>query len=696
MAKKHDSKTGSQELDTASRIAALNPVDDAASKQAMQNLFGQHAAIVSDPSKMLDANALKKLAGDHASPEMLKAMQTAQQLQSMNGSVDLGQLAQIAGDLPLDEKTRGLINAFGNNLDSSHVGDVPGLVVDKDKGTVKIFGIDGLEVPQQAASVIATMYTMGISLVNGFVWDKGYKSGQAMGHAFNLDAMSRHRMGQAVAFAGIFGTTHWPDINTFIQSEQQYTEGAKHLSQRFAPILDEMKGGHSIASLFSVRRDENEVIYNERGRMQKLNNAERFKHVVQAAGRFTAFIASGIEGQHKIDGLGDAAKAVAQQEEFASKGAQEMKDAIRERNQRVKEIADVMLEGGYLSKEEAFKRAEAQLGQNPEAKPTDKKGSEATRSSIMHYGAALATLIAQGVGNNVFGAKTNNIQAVSAFDMIWTLKKQLDDDPKMQSFALPKGMRIEGTKGKHSTELPLSDYIVQIFKQHERDCDPDSDIGKRLNDKLRGASDMIATALRNGELDGMALIALVGERKIVKEEGKSIANEDTIRHELEYLKAKLRRVSFVDDREYFNDASFNREQLKDAWQAMSAEERQIFSGIVPGQILEAAGITGKEVKLAQDNNSDALLQHVGELVSGLIKLEPDDLNRLIETHSEVNLLKKAGHEMQRHGEESLDKLMSGPGRNDQMTLDRTLANAVVHHVLHGGRVKELMTQREIP
>ncbi len=684
-----------QEMDTAARIAALSP-DAHANQAAMQNLFGEHAALAADPSKLLDANALANVAGKHASPEMLKAMQTAQQLQAMNGTMDMSQIAKMAGDLPVDDKLKGMISNFSSNMQNANVAEVPGLVVDREKGTVKIFGIDGLEVPQQAASVIATMYTMGISLVNGFVFDKGYKAGESLGHGFNMDAMSRHRMGQAAAFAGIFATTHWPDINTFIQSEKEYTRSAKHLAQRFAPILDEMKGGHSVASLYSVGRNENEVIYNERGRMQNLNNAERFKHAVQAAGRFTAFIASGIEGKQKIDGMDDKAKLVATQEQAAKSSTDELKETLRARNQQVKEIADVMLESGYLSKEEAFKRAEAQLGHAPEIKKDSKKEATPARNNLMHYGAAIATLIAQGVGNSMFGARTNNIQPVSAFDMIWTLKKQLDDDPKMQSFSLPKGMRIEGSKGRNSGELPLTDYVMQIFRQHERDCDADSEIGKRLNEKLHSVSGMIANALREGELDGMALIALVGERKVVKEGGKSIASEDAVKHELEFLKAKMRRVSFVDDREYFNDASFNREQLKDAWKAMSQDEREIFSGVVPGQILEAAGIAPKEVKAAQDANAETMLHNIGRIVQGIMQLEPEALNKLVETHSEVNLLKKAEIALENTDKKALENLMSGPGRNDQMTLDRAVANALVHHVLHGGRVNELMSQREQP
>lgn len=697
----HADKAAAQLSDTAKRIAALkgggvdhtNIEDKAKAAEALVNDITQNG------SKMLDGNALLKVAGAHASDDTKAMLGHANTLSS--DGLNVGSITKIlaSGDTPIGRN--GHVQEFAKlyqgvlegkeNPDVKKVEQVPGMVVNKETGHVNLFGIEALEVPAQVANMIAVGYSVALPFVNGWLFDKGYKAGKATGHALNLDALGKHRIGQAAAYGAIFGATFWPDINMFVRNETDFRKGSKALASDLAPVLDDLKGGHSVANLFAVHQDENEMVFNERRRMGAINNAQRLEGFAQAVGRSVTFIVGAIEGKQKIAGLENKAKQDAQTEKLA----QSPIDATRARDQQLRERAKQIREdlGEFVKPEEALKRAEAELDAKAGIKNADK--ADATKplgdkfTNMMYMGAALANIAAQGVGSSLLGNTMKHVQPISAFDMIKALKSQLDDNPKQAKFSLPKGMKIEGAKGSAADEISLADYIVQIFQQHEKDCyGNDGKVPARLHERLHEVAQKIAQTLADGDVDGMALVKLVGERKILRKGSKTIASDDAVNHELEKAKARMRHVDWVDEREYFADASFSKEQLKSAWKAMADDEKDFFVSLVPSQVMESVGVKSEEIKLRRDRREQIFKEDVSAMLQGAIQLGDEKLGQLSLQKDEISLLKSAAEKSTQGDDRSLDAMLPGAGHDK--TINTPLTELLVHHLNYGGKLSDLV------
>lgn len=697
----HADKAAAQMSDTAKRMAALK--NGGLNHTNIEQKAKVAEALISDltqnGSKMLDGDALLKVAQANASGDAKSMLGHAQTL-SQDG-LNVGSIAKIlaSGDTPIGRN--GKAHEFAKlyddmlsgreNADLKKVEQVPGMTVNKETGHVNLFGLEFLEVPPQIANVVAVGYSVGLQFINGFLFDKGYKAGAAAGHALNLDALGKHRIGQAAAYGAMFGATYWPDINMFIQNEKKYRKGAKELALQMAPILDDLKGSHRVADLFGVRQDENEMVYNERRRMGAMNNAERLQGFAQAIGRSVTFIASSIENHGKTAGLENKAKLEAQHDKIAAKG----NDAIRARDQllrdRAKEIkADL---GEFIKPEDALKRAEAELnskaGIKAEVGADGKKIVGDKYVNAMYIGAALSNVVAQGVGSSLFASSTKDIQPISAFDMIMNLKSQLDDNPKQAKFSLPKGMTIEGAKGSAAEEVPLADYVVQIFQQHEKDCHgKNAKVPARLHDRLQEAAKKIADTLANGEVDGMALVKLVGERKVVRSGAKTIASDDALGHELEKAKAHMRHVDWVDEREYFADASFSKEQLKSAWKAMAEDEKDFFVSLIPSQVMESVGVKAPEIKDRRDRREQIFKADLSAMLQGAVQMGDEKLGQLSLQKDEIALLKDAADKSTSGDESALDAVLPGAGHDK--TINAPLTELMVHHLNYGGKLTDLV------
>ncbi len=697
----HSDKAAAQMVDTSARIAALkgggvnhtNIEEKAKAAEALVNDLTQNG------NKMLDGNALLKVAQANASDDT-KAMLGHAQTLSQDG-LNIGSLAKIlaSGDTPIGRNGRAheMAKMFDDavsgrdNPNLKKISDVPGMSVNQETGHVTLFGLEGLEVPSIVANIAAVAYSSGIQLINGRLFDAGYKVGGAAGSAFNLNHIGKHRMGQAAAYGAMFGATHWPDINAFIQNEKSYTKGSKKLATQLAPILDDIKGGHRVADLLGVRQEENEIVYNERRRMGSRNNADRLKALAHALGRTLTFVAGCVEKQGKNVELENKAKIDNQTNVLAVNGV----DAVRKRDQMLSERAE-QIQADYKGKmkfEDALTRAEKELntkaGIKEEIGADGKKITGDKYVNALYMAAPISNIVGQLLGGSLFSSATKGIQPISAFDMIMNLKSQLDDNPKQAKFSLPKGMTIDGAKGSAAEEVSLADYVVQIFQQHEKDCNGVSGkVPARLHDRLQEAASKIADTLANGEADGMALVKLVGERKVVRAGGKSIASDDVLGHELEKAKAHMRHVEYVDEREYFADASFSKEQLKSAWKAMADDEKDFFVSLVPSQVMESVGVKAPEIKDRRDRREQIFKQDLSAMLQGAVQLGDDKLQQLSLQKDEISLLKDAAEKSTSGDEHALDTMLPGAGHDK--TVNAPLTELMVHHLNYGGKLTDLV------
>lgn len=643
---------------------------------------------------------MRELAERHGGEHGKAMLAAGDQIQALanGGNIDFSQLAAMAESMGVNDKAAGLLAHLGKETDPTKAASVPGLVVDKKTNTVKILGIDGFEVPAPYATMIAGGYTFALKFINGFLWDRGLELGKWSGNQMGWRPINQRRMGLGAAMTFMGLATHWPDVSQVIQDENFFRDEYKRLSRELNPVLKEMGVGDGrVMSFFKVTREQNELIYNERQRVNTVHNAQRLRAFIQAVGRATQLAVSAFEGGTRMNSLHDetvaatTSKAASSREaasELRKQRAEAMKEAklAFDRDYPKETYSQNALDDLWKHEMQSVDRSLGLLGDAAkEAKPLG-----AFKGDILHGGAILATVMGGSIGSNVYNKRTKHLQQVSAFDMIKELKGQLNDDLKTERYRLPTGVSVEGDKSGDANALKLTEYIVNVFQQHEKDSDPDgkNQIGKRLEDRLYKMAKKISVAIRAGELDGMALVQLVGERKLVRRGGKAIASQEVIDNEIERLKERMRHVDQVDEAEYFNEATFTKSELKAAWNSMGNDEREVFASFIPHDILAASGVKLRDVEAAGERNMQKMHKDYHAAINALLDLGDDVLEKLEATKSDIKVLNDAADKMAEKGDSAIDKMLPGPGKKEG--IDRPLANLMVRFVQHGGKVKELM------
>lgn len=627
--------------------------------------------------------------GIHADQDMQKFASRVERL-SDKGEIDLSDLTDLAAEFGdkagLSEGQKKLLKAFGDDLNKDDVAKIPGVVVDKETGSISVLGLLNLDPTDPMSKSIAKGIAAGYSVLalnaNEFGYKKLYEGASKLATRFDLLKASNGRIGNATAAhaaatALVAGISFWPDLVNFVQLEKQGRKDVMSMATKFAPIIDDyQKSGSRVAQLYQITSDDNEMIYNERRRMGMQHNANRFRQGVEVMGRVPLFAASLIRGRALVSGAAEAAKlgAEASKTPQAGETPQELRDRlIRERKNYF------INEGATPYEALKFAREDVDGRHLQNHKPQELEAAKGLMGKLSHDavsgGVLLAPVVADMVSRNLFNQrlKDKGVQPISACDMVFELRQQINDNPKADRYALPKGMSIEGSKTGNN-QLRLEEYIEQIFKQHERDC-PDSDgkIPARYDEALHDASKLIANALREGRIDGIALVKLVGERKIVRKSGKTVAPEEIVNQELDRLEDQMRNVAYVDNKRYFEESSFTPEELKATWDGMDAQERAAFVQWVPSQALEYAGVDGAEIRAIREQRAEHFYDDLAQMTHSLLALDESVLKELNVTKAELRLLKQADQLAQSEGAGEIGKKM----KREINQIDHAVANTIV-------------------
>ena len=661
--------------------------------------YGQHAVGMGEDllamqrqGKSLDRDAMFNVAMKHTNGDTQEALKHMQGL--MKGNVDaqglMGMAAKHMGDQagPLGEIFK---QVGGDNLgkyDTDKIASVPGMVVDKETGDVKLLGI--LPVPQQYARLAAAGYTAALTQINGeagkWAFDKGFDFEKSLAKG-TLPGWAQGRIGWAAALGTMGLISFWPDVNSMIKLERDGTKETAKLANQLAPVLQQMKGKGGVAALYSVSQGENEVIYNARRKLNKELYGERMRTVIQSCGRLGTFGISFFgqvagHAKNKLSGGGAAVAGAAGAElSIEDRAMNEAEASISQVAERLKIAPDSeryqeMLTKAYDKKLEALHTA---AGVKPDAPDASYKflGMEIPKKAANMLGATALQQYADQWADSYYTRYTKDIPKVSALDMILTLRQQIDKHSGQDRFKLPDGMRIEGGKGYDAQHLPLADYIVQIFEQHERDCNgADGDIPDRLNEDLLKASTSIAKELKAGHLDALALIRLVGERKIVREGGRKIVSMEDVAKQIDDMKMTMRHVEWVDPKKYAADANFELKDVQASWKAAAEDEKQMLVALIPDQVLNAAGVPMDEVSKFKAHN----VNEYNGILSGLTQALSGKGAEFLQkdgglTHQEAEQILELGQQIKTQGAGAVESALPGHGNKQDIT--RPLANAVM-------------------
>ena len=505
--------------------------------------------------------------------------------------------------------------------------------------TEKFFGIN---IDSGLAAYLSSTYNVVSGNIGKFIGPKTYnlttKIGEQMGMAPKSTGLKQ--TAAVTTFVVNVGLKAAADIGKITTAFSEQRKDRQKMVQHIAPVLDDIKGRHSLGAFAGVRESDNEVIYAHRQRMARMAKSENTNRIVSMLVNVVPNVALDVTTFNHMWG-GMTPKAI--------------KDA-------------------------------AQLA-------AAKKLTESDDSVLGNLGETFIQVTSGQISERI--SKGNQLklrkglQPYSSLEMILELQKQVESNPKSSSFQLPKGFE---NSNKHPKSYPLEEYVALIFIQHQREMvdftNDHTEIREALHDDLTAAIKPVVKSIRAGSLDAMSLIRLVGERKIIKNKGRAIAEP----HEVEELIKHSDAYVHTDLEEFYRNASRTREEMKKLLDKLEGQDRAIYLALLPDAVKEDLGVPRKEIKAHHDEVKKA--KHPNRALADLTVAAHSESQFTLKTEGlakpEIQLLDSAYAAIKRDGIDAVNDFKTSA--TNPKGLEHILANWAVPHIQGGkdhlGKVME--------
>ena len=415
---------------------------------------------------------------------------------------------------------------------------------------------------------------------------------------------------------------------------KEYMEMAK----KMAPVLDELKDGHSVLSLMRVGRfngepGTNDMVYAHRSRLTKKAGMQNFNSVIDI-------------------GVNSGPSLLMAGRKFGRMWKEDKSPSQLVADDRAKVLAD---------------RTASDVSEN----------TEGGMSLGAIGGLAMDNSLPQVA--KIFKKKNDEklaklVQGYSAFDLVFALQEHLTNKADAKTFAPP---------GRNSQPLSLENYISMIIMQHQKDMvvfDPEqSEIRKELHEDLALVAKPMAKALRAGTISAMSLVRLIGENHVVKSHGRVIASAAEVEAQIERMAGKTTTKLHQDPKDYYGTASFTKDDLKSALKSLDGDERLLFASWFSDAILEDAGISTGEIKDIREATAKSYETGLLNAISGLATQSDAALKDAGMATAEIKQLRHAQQRIERDGAEAVHQLRESPAQPHGV--ERVLANVAVAQVL---------------
>ncbi len=472
-----------------------------------------------------------------------------------------------------------------------------------DGKTAKLFGL--FEVPAGFASIAEGLWNESAHVFTGWLEQHTEAPFTAAGTALGLKGDTLRR---GVAGASLLTSTaikSAPYINPFFESFRNQYDKRKHIARRIAPVLDDVRGGHSVNALMGVSEGQNEMIYAARRRLTAQADTENMNNLITMVNVLPGFVPDLVHMQHKWNNTAPVAD---------------------------KDIGGVVRNvGGMFSR----------VGAGP-----------------------LARVLINGNNRKL---KKRFTSEFSALDMVVSLVDQVEHDPKAERFELPD----------KSDSIDLESYLVRLLIQHQKDMAdlaPEyTELRLSLKEDIAAIAKPLADAIRNGEMAPLELVRMVGEGKIIKKKGRAIATPEEIDKLIQRDKPQTHKYTSVDSKEFFANASYNKEELKTAIGSLKGDEKEIFASMFPDSILEEVGMQKAEIEAMREHMVKRYEHHLAEMVSGAAAKTDDELKKDGLSSAEVKLLRDAAETLSQKGETAITEV-KGTGSTG---VEQAVSNLVV-------------------
>jgi hypothetical protein len=475
-------------------------------------------------------------------------------------------------------------------------------------------------IPPEVSMIARALWAGTFPLVSDHLRNKFYSTSIWLGGKAGVSG-NKLIFGSAVAATVLTASAAVaPYIEPFFSTRKNHRENLRDAAKRIAPILDEMKGKHSIGAFAGIKPQDNEMIYVQRRRINDL-------YSLKYSGDFLRLLTSAPE---------------------LLKISVGWKKYI----------------GGKLGT----------VVQPFESGSTDISAKGITAAISGPLAMVLDKIVASKSREH-----RDNTPPYSALDMILTLEGQLGDDSRNSSFALPSG-----GGGQYKRDLPLKEYVAEIIRHHQQDMNKlDVEyvpIRNALNPRLDEISGIIADALKSGDLSALALVRLVGEGHIIKNKGRSLAKPADVKALVTKMSAAGATYSQLDPKEYFAEAAFNAKELKEALHTLEGEERLTFAAMVPDTVLKEVGLSDKEVKEIRTATLKSYEDMLGKAVLGMAKEEDATLQDFGLAKEEITLLREAAERIAAEGKDAVHELRAKPGNPKGAGMERILVQSAINRI----------------
>lgn len=215
-------------------------------------------------------------------------------------------------------------------------------------------------------------------------------------------------------------------------------------------------------------------------------------------------------------------------------------------------------------------------------------------------------------------------------------------------------------------QMPLQEYVLEVFRQHQEDVG-----GVPLNDRFRflpeleEACQQIADEINDNLLDPMALVSLVGNRKVL-DENLRVASPEKIAEEMKTIWRVIEKSQDVDVQEFISETAFaTKEDFKEILGSLPAEEKPFFASLFPEKVLkEMGGLKEQEIDALKDKGASDFASHMTTAIETLGTLGEKELQRYGLTAKEGKLMRELSDAIDELGAEEVVESLQGQARQE--------------------------------
>ncbi len=457
------------------------------------------------------------------------------------------------------------------------------------------------------------------------------KAGLSEGTALNASKHASAALAYFIIFSDELAGTY--------QNISQFIAGRRQLAEQLSPVLKAHGEKNVVSALLGGVLSHNEVVEVERGRLRQKWVQDTFTDMSELAASLPTLYVRYTNKKHE---LGDKHEQLARTESH---------------EQRYKAFRDRLVSEGMNSDEIRF-LWQNQTREEGTLRQRSQEDINKTRENLDRFIVPGGAAVAEFLRGHFIGREKKFSSRVTALEMIRSLSDTVINDKE-----------ASGVDG-----VPFEAYIRKIFETHQENMRQPK-IGKRFDEKIDYACKEIAAAITEGKLHPMALVSLVGERKIVKDKGKHIATREEIKQALAE-QIKLMPAKFaIDPEEYLAEAAVGEQELKLALKDLKENDRAFFIALLPEEVARKLGLSEEDIKAAHETAKQGFAQNLSKAVLDLGTLSDEQLKAAKLSEEEIALIRDVAPKAKEGKQEEVLEAVGKKGEFKN-TLDSVIVDAI--------------------